>query len=209
MRWSGRGLATRLRMQRLRKWSRKHFIPSCSVSLILCRMVCWCVCTSELWRKAIIKYGYNTLKFAVDKIKIAFFFRHGLDKFRHYITLHLHPVYRIFVSWNQIVGLIVNVHLFSMAILWPCWCPFSMNCGGLMLISEASIPLSKWCILHIIPISIKFINFPLFSFNLRSLFWLNLRIFPSPVLTIMHLRIMLCTYWTQAFLFETEHFWPG
>ena len=45
------------------------------------------------------------------------------------------------------------------------------------------------------PISAKFFNFPLFSFNLT--FFAQFRFFGfPPVLTMMHLCIMLYTYWT-------------
>ena len=62
------------------------------------------------------------------------------------------------------------------------------------------------------PISAKFVNFPvnltkfknlpLFSFNLR--FSLNFRFLLPPILTMMHLCIMLYTYWTPLWLTTTQ-----
>src|SRR6218665_236222 len=51
----------------------------------------------------------------------------------------------------------------------------------------------------------KFINFPLFSFNLRfsakfTYFWLNYMFLLPPILIVMHLFIMLYTYWTPLHL---------
>jgi len=76
------------------------------------------------------------------------------------------------------------------------------KCGGLD--SGAPIPLSQWCILYILPISTTYINSPIsakfinFSPHFCSIYaiLLNLRLFPSPILTMMHLCIMLYTYWT-------------
>ena len=51
----------------------------------------------------------------------------------------------------------------------------------------ASISLSQWCILHIPAISIKVLNFPYFP----SIYDFLL----SPILTMMHLCIILYTYW--------------
>jgi len=69
------------------------------------------------------------------------------------------------------------------------------------ILSEAYIPLSQWCILHIPPyfhkiyrfppISAKFINFPLFSWNLRFLLNLCFLCFPY----FEHWGKMLYTYW--------------
>ena len=73
---------------------------------------------------------------------------------------------------------------------------------------ETSIPQTQWCILHIPPnfrkylkfppISTKFINTPLFSLNLG--FLLNLRFLLPHILTMMHLCIMIYTYWTTLTL---------
>ena len=82
------------------------------------------------------------------------------------------------------------------------WICFSWLFLSMRTLTQGSpSPVSHWCKLHISAISTKFIdfpsissNFPMFSLNLR--FLLNLRSFASPILTMMHLRILFYTYWT-------------
>jgi len=80
----------------------------------------------------------------------------------------------------------------------------------------ASIPLRQWCILHIPLISKKFINFHIFM-NF-PLFLQNLRFLLPPILTMIHLCIMVYTYhtplgknfptgWHRSFALVSPTFW--
>jgi len=65
------------------------------------------------------------------------------------------------------------------------------------------LPLSQWCILYIPPYFHKIYKCPLVSFNLR--FLLNLCFLLPPILTRLHLCIMLYTYWTP--LSSSQYKW--
>jgi len=57
----------------------------------------------------------------------------------------------------------------------------------------------QWCILHITPYFQKNCKFPLYFLSI-DVFWVNLRFFTHPILTMVHLRIVQYTYWTPLCL---------
>ena len=76
-------------------------------------------------------------------------------------------------------------------------CVWDMNHQG------CPFPLSQWCLLNFPPICTKFINFLLY-FSSINVFLPNLRFLLPPILTMMHLCIILYTYWTPLWITE---FW--